>query len=60
MDVCERERGKEREREREMQRYSIYAWFLVVLYNRWLDLSLGLRMRSTTVKESGSCMLPAV
>ena len=41
-----------------MQRYSIYACFLVVLYNRWLDLSLGLRMRSTTDKESASCMLP--
>ena len=41
-----------------MQRYSIYACFLVVFYNRWLDLSLGLRMRSTAVKESGSCMLP--
>ena len=40
-----------------MQRYSIYACFLVVFYNCWLDLSLGLRMRSTAVKESGSCML---
>ena len=29
--VCERER--EREREREVQRYSIYACFLVVFYN---------------------------
>ena len=41
-----------------MQMYSIYACFLVVLYNRWLDLSLSLRMRSTAVKESASCMLP--
>ena len=64
MDVCERERrgkrGEERERERERERcrgtqYN-YACFLVVFYNRWLDLSLGLRMRRTTVK--GSCMLP--
>ena len=45
--VCERER----EGKREMQRYSIYACFLVVFYNSWLDLSLGLRMRSTVVKE---------
>ena len=64
MDVCvceterERERERDREREREMHRYSIYACVLVVFYNRWLDLSLGLRMRSTTVKEAGSCMLP--
>ena len=59
MDVCGRERGEERkrERERDMQRYSIYAYFLV-FYNRWLDLGLGLRMRSTAVLESGSCMLP--
>ena len=53
MDVCVRER----EGKREMQRYS-YACFLVVFYNRWLDLSLGLRTRSTAVKETGSCMLP--
>ena len=54
----ERERERERGREREMQRYSIYACILVLFYNRWLDLSLGLRMRSTAVKEPGSCMLP--
>ena len=53
--MCERERERERERCRGTQ-YN-YACFLVVFYNRWLDLSLGLRMRSTAVKESGSCML---
>ena len=68
MDVCVRERegkrGGKRERERERERERCrgtqynYACFLVVFYNRWIDLILGLRMRSTTVKESGSCMLP--
>ena len=48
--VCVRERCRGTE-------YN-YACFLVVFYNRWSDLSLGLRMRSTAVKESGSCMLP--
>ena len=59
MDVSVRERGEERERERERYRGIQYMHAFLLSY-RWLDLtlSLGLRMRSTAVKESGSCMLP--
>ena len=53
----ERERDKESERERKKER-EMRERCRGTQYNRWLDLSLGLRMRSTAVKESGSCMLP--
>ena len=51
MDVCVCVCVREREREREICRGTEYnyACFLV-FYNRWLDLSLGLRMRSTAVR----------
>ena len=54
-DGCVYERERERERCRGIQ----YMHAFLLSY-RWLDLtlSLGLRMRSTAVKESGSCMLP--
>ena len=58
--VCVREREREREKERERERGTQYnyACFLVVFYRLRSNQRLGLRMRSTAVKESGSCMLP--
>ena len=53
MCECEREMGRERERERDAEVLNIC--FLVVFYNRCLDLSLGLRMKSTAVKEVHEC-----